>query len=133
MTHTPAQLGMPLDIVCEYNATNGGISSRHHRLTVVGVLDDRGRPLTDHTPAAARVIDLPGDLHVSPVTDDAPAVWLRVRMVRNMGVVYSLEPATAAGEPRPWFMYGGNQAASADPRWLDFATPAPINVHDRVE
>ncbi len=124
--------GVTLDIHREHNGTNG-ISSRYDKVTVVGVLDDRARSLSDHTPAADRVTPLPTYLRDTPASDHAPAVWLRIQTVRNMGTVYSVEPATAVGEYRPWFMYGGNQATSSDPRWLAFATTATVNVRDRVE
>lgn len=134
MTTTPTpQHGMTLEVVRGHDCTLGGVSSRFDRVTVVGVLDDRDLRLGSHTPAADRVEAMPEDLRIDPVTDDAPAVWLRVRKIGGLGIVFTVEPATAIGEPRPWFTYGGNRAASSDPRWISFVDAEPLKVLDRVE
>lgn len=120
-----------------HDCTLNGISSRHDRVTVVGVLDDRQTPLLSLS-AAARVEPLPSALQVAAATDDAPAVWLRLRRIG--GLCLSLEPATRLGEDRPWFMFGGNHATTSDARWNEYmrdltdGTDIPsIHVHDRNE
>lgn len=110
------------------NATNGGSSSRHDELTVVGVIDDRRIQFAGGQAAPVPLID--GE----PVIDLDPdaAVYLRIRRGMQRDTLwYSLEPV---GDPRPWFMYGGNAATTADPRLIALAGGnAHVNIHDRIE
>jgi hypothetical protein len=115
------------------DSTRHGVSSRHTTLTVVGVIDDRTLTIREQVSghAATPMPLTDGD----PLQDQDPdgAVYLRIRRGRTaaVGLLYSLEPV---GEPRPWFMFGGNTVASADPRLLVLTGGAAcLNIHDRVE
>lgn len=91
------------------DCTNGGISSTHQRLTLIGAGID---PVFE--PSA-----------------DAPAVTVVTRNV--FGEIYKhlvpCDPETA--QPLPgWYMFGGNYGKTSDSR---FPSKYPLPIHDRQE
>lgn len=112
------------------SGTNGGISSRHTELTVVGVIDDVASALASQPSGPVPLTD--GE-PISELNPDA-AVYLRVRragLALGPGPLYSLEPV---GQPRPWCMFGGNEATSTDPRFIALAGGnAHVPIDDRIE
>lgn len=156
MTHTSAQqttteypdrtvrnacgltLSVYRDPASDVDATNGGITSRATRLTLVGYYDDSEPHPEPH------VIPLPEHSQVFAPTEEAPAVVLRLRRIG--GPVLDLVPARWDPLPRKyvavegWFMSGGNYAATTDSRLSELArdlTGRPfygaLAVHDRKE
>ena len=97
-----------------YDCTNGGVSSRYSRLTLVNV---------------------EGPLEPS---EDAPAAWL-VNHPTVKGVVYIVceDPATS----KNWHMFGGNFGATSDSRFCDAMRKmtgceswhGAAKIHDRYE
>lgn len=134
---TPTR-GFPVTVQLGQFASTTGPSATHGHLTVVGLLDEttdktRKAALVDLTTAAARLQPLPDDMQLVEPTTDAPAVWLRGRLILAAGnIVYVIEPPTPVGEPRR-FMFGGNLAGSDDPRWAALAGEQWVKVNDRVE
>lgn len=113
-----------------YDCTLNGISSRHAKLTLVGIIDDREAAQWG---APAPVQELPARSRVFAPSDEAPAVVLRIR---NQGdrLIYSIEPYQADGGSR-WYMAGGNYAGSCDSRISDLTGRqyGAIAIHDRHE
>lgn len=90
------------------DCTNGGISSRFARLTLIGA----------------------GIPEIFDVDDDAPAVTM---ITRNIGgrEYKHLVPCDENAKPLPgWYMFGGNFAKTSDSR---FPHPYPLAIHDRQE
>ncbi|MEO6733768.1 MAG: hypothetical protein ABIN01_21270 [Ferruginibacter sp.] len=108
------------------DCTNGGITSKHDRLTIVGTVDYR----TGDQPVIS-----PLDKHdqVFEPKPDSPAAWLVVGKYgsRDRYVV----PAGTDGQPDPrWWMHGGNLVSSSDARWSDLVDAQyGVRVHDRHE
>jgi len=125
----------------EYAGTNGPTATCDE-LTVVGWLDESRQTgkYSGHI-AAEHVQSMPDDLQHVAATDEAPAMWLCVRRL-SLGLgtesgepFYVLEPATAVGEYRPWYTFGGN-FASGDAAWEALTTGTDggrVKVLDRVE
>ncbi len=113
-----------------YDCTLNGVSSRHAKLTLIGIIDDRDAASWT-TPAPAK--GLPKDCHVFAPTADRPAVVLRIRRMGDR-LVYSVEPYQADGGAR-WYMAGGNHAGSSDSRFAELigGLYAAIAIHDRHE
>lgn len=89
------------------DCTNGGVSSRVKRVTIVG----RGIPA------------------VSPASEDAPAMMLRQD---SIGDCIHLEPT---GQPH-WNripMFGGNFAFTCDSRLREVAGDGALRIFDRYE
>ncbi len=122
------------------DCTNGGVSSRHARLTVVGVLDS--------TRTVPTLRPMPADSRVFEPTADAPAVWLMMRRIGERDV-WSIIPAAPATDtstgaaPRDirgltlhvsrW-MAGGNYAATSDSRLSAIVRMyGAVAIHDRTE
>lgn len=104
--------------------TNGGVSGRCARLTLVGVVRiERG-----HKPV---IQELDSYSQVFAPDEDAPAVWL---VLDYLGA--RLVPALPDTSPDlgTRYMFGGNFAGSSDGRW-DRLVPfyGAVSVHDRAE
>lgn len=110
------------------DCTNGGISSDHNRLTLVGWID------VDDT-----VHPMPTDARLRTPDSTAPAVLMRVRQIG--GRILSIVPADDDGQPvEGWFMAGGNYACWSDSRVSDLARKlvggsfyGAVAIHDRKE
>lgn len=113
----------------DIDTTNGGITGRCDRVTVVGIVDyrdpgdGRPKPQVGPMPLEAR--------HWEP-DDQSPPVWLYI----SDHDMY-LQPADAAtGQPdvRGGWMAGGNYAATTDDRWTRVLRHmVAVRVHDRRE
>lgn len=109
------------------DCTNGGLSAKHDRLTVVGYVDITGQRY-----------DLPERAQVFEATDDAPAALL---VVRNIGGrILSIVPEDGADPGARWYMMGGNYASLGDSRLCDLARNliggayyGAVPIHDRHE
>lgn len=112
------------------DCTLDGISSKHSRLTVIGVIDDRDAA-DFRTPAPVK--GLPKESRISAPTDQAPAAILRIRRMGNR-LLYTIEPYQADGGTR-WYMAGGNYAGTVDSRFGDLTGHqyGAFSVHDRHE
>lgn len=117
--------GLRLDVYRHgtHDASCGGISATHKRLTLVGTINRQGQI----TPAPK------GSAVFSP-SDDAPAVVLG-----RTGDTVHITALDADGKPDP-NMYGGNFAHTSDSRLGDFIAQAgvepfygAISIHDRNE
>lgn len=109
------------------DSTNGGITSKHRALTIVGTIDYRrgDQPVINELPEGSRVF--------APTTE-YPAAWLVVghRGSRDRYVI----PADETGQPDRgrWWMAGGNLVSSSDARWCELADRQDaVRVHDRHE
>ena len=85
------------------NCSNGGISSRVKRVTLMGL--ERG--------------------HIFEPTDDSPAVWLHKK-----GDYIYVSPERVPLESGRWYMPGGTFIYSSDSR---FPSDCPLPLHDRLE
>ncbi len=125
-------LGIRVTVQRDEYASTTGPSATCDELTVVGWVDESRRTGKIGQLTAEQVQPMPTDLQQVAATDDAPAVWLFARRL-SLGrgtdhadagePFYVLEPASAIGDPRPWFMFGGNFAAG------DAAWEAPHHRH----
>ncbi len=116
-----------------WDSTNGGVSSQHTSLTIVGVLDATREWWLRGLPAAAQVFE---------PTADAPAAWLKLRRIGGRDV-WSVVPAMTSGDPdnardlAAWdtqWMAGGNYAATTDSRIAGITQMyGAIAIHDRTE
>lgn len=105
--------------------TNGGVSSRHTRLTLVGV---RRNGVVSELPKYAQVVE---------PREDAPAVVLVESALPHLEGPH-IEPVDydTSGTPP---MFGGNYAASSDSRWSELGDVfghgriSAVRVHDRIE
>lgn len=120
-------LGWPADILRPANGTDctlGGMSSRHTRVIVTGIVADAWEPLE------------PGSQAHEP-TDDAPEAWLRVRHTNAAGTLWSLVPACAARSGpalTTWLArhaFGSNFAHLAGPLSGITGFYGAVAVHDR--
>lgn len=115
------------------DCTNGGISSRHDRLTVVGYVTSDGT-----------VYRMPRESQVFEPTEAAPPVLLKVRYIGSP--ILSIVPAEvdtdgdSLSEAPGWHMFGGNYASITDSRFGDLAHQitgqrfyGAVAIHDRVE
>lgn len=90
------------------DCTNGGISSNHKRLTLIG----------KDTPP------------IFEPTDDAPPVTVVRRNISGREYLH-LVPCDENAKPLPgWWMFGGNYADASDSR---FPHSYPLAIHDRQE
>lgn len=131
------------------DCTNNGISARHNRVTVVGIITDTD----DAANAASRrdditprfhVTALPRECQVFAATDDAPAVIIRYSAgwsaPTNDQRPIHLDPLDAA-TAGTWVMAGGNYATTTDSRWTDLVrtltgttgSSEALRIHDRIE
>jgi hypothetical protein len=106
--------------------SNGGVSSRYDRVTVVGMIHYGNRADVIPFPKSSRVPFAP--------TDDAPAAVL-VRRMLGGEPTYHVEPLV-----RPagmvGFMAGGTYVATSDSRLRHLAFDLPygaLSFHDRCE
>lgn len=90
------------------DCTNGGISARFDRLTLIGP-------------------DINGPFEP---TENRPAVTIVTRTIQ--GEVYKhIVPCDENAKPLPgWWMFGGNYGKTSDSR---FPHPYPLSIHDRQE
>lgn len=112
------------------DCTNGGITGRCDRVTVVGVVDYRD---PDGSRAIPDVRPMPRDARNRLPQDDAPPVWL---VIRADGDTYLLpgDPVTGLPDARTGWMDGGNFASAPDSRWTEVVGRiVAVRVHDRRE
>lgn len=125
--------GLTLDVFRPadgHDSTNGGLSSRVNRVTVVGILDqvaEQGKPV---------LAELPHYCRVFTPTEDAPAVLLQKRWVGE--VVWSIVPAPDGTQPLKTYaygwMFGSNFAFTHDSRLREVTGLwGPVGIHDRRE
>lgn len=115
------------------DCTAGGVSSRHDRLTVVGIADRETR----------KIIPLGDDARVFAASADAPAVALCIGAMPGIVVIYPAELNDAGDGYRlapGWHCMGGNFAALGDSRLCRAAESVTktrfygaVAVHDRRE
>lgn len=92
------------------DCTNGGVSARAQKLTVI------------HP-------DLPAS---SEASEDAPAVLLTQGNGRRRWILVPMEGQSEKVGPSG--MFGGNYAGSSDSRWVDLVgDPGMVPIHDRSE
>jgi hypothetical protein len=92
--------------------SNRGISSRVMEVTVIG---------EDIDPVFA-------------ATDERPAVRLITNKHAHREAVVHAQPVTPAGEPVPWYMFGGTFIFSSDARFRRAAGHyGAVPLHDRRE
>ncbi len=139
--------GLTLDVYRNANhgdCTNGGITSRAAKLTLVGVLD-----CTEYT--GSFVYPAPKAMRVFTVGDEAPAVALEIRkhsfgtgaralaMYGNLVPVHWSINADRYVRSHSWTMFGGNFAHTSDIRLPEYIESQlgyrcdAIKVHDRIE
>lgn len=146
--------GFPIEVYRgRHEGTNGGVSSKADRLTVVGVIlapaVRDGRPNRDPLPEAVSPLD--PEMRRYPASPDAPAVVLVADHVfgdvdqPRLRILPAFEDESTGGYRRAtdtdgWVMFGGNFAHAGDSRWTRLVCevgglnhPAPVAVHDRVE
>lgn len=126
--YRPADLG---------DCTRGGVSSRCDTLTLIGMI-----------PEGEKIVRPRRVLQVSPATEQAPAVAIRVKHHRwpSASTSAAIVPVTwddeaqAYAGPGEWVMAGGNYADTPDARWRDIVRDAsgcqwagPLGIHDRIE
>lgn len=103
------------------DATNGGVSGKYDRLTLVGEIPEGtmkyGRPFPD------KVVNGPFE-----PDEDSPAVRLAKTPLGCLKAVPVVDPETVKGLIGP--MFGGNYISTSDSR---FPCDYPIPVHDRWE
>jgi len=106
------------------DCSNGGLTSRHSQLTLVGVVDkteDRANQTVQPLAASAQI-------HAAH--EDAPPVLLVLRRVGRT-IVQHLEQPPTDGK---WFMSGGNYAVGAGPQFEQLVGHrGAVQVHDRHE
>lgn len=110
--------------------TNGGITGRCDRVTVVGVVDYRdpegSRDIPDVRP-------MPREARHWEPDEETPPVWL---FIHADGDMYLLPGDATTGLPdgRGGWMAGGNYAATDDSRWTRvIGRIVAVRVHDRRE
>jgi hypothetical protein len=128
------------------DCTNNGISGRHARLTVVGIIT----PANERDQAESDLLDIirnhymtlmPDGSRVFAPTDDAPAAVLRYSagFAANAPRPLHLAPLDACQNGQ-WVMAGGNYA-TGDSRWSTLlatltgtrAAGSVVPIHDRIE
>lgn len=91
-----------------YDCTNGGVSSKHDRMFLVGE-------------------------GVAEIFEERPELPTLVLLKRFIGGREYLRAEPIGGEePRPWYMFGGNFITCSDSRFQDICQ-YPIPIHDRKE
>ncbi|MEN2741658.1 hypothetical protein ABCS02_28060 [Microbacterium sp. X-17] len=122
------------------DATLGGISSKHHRLTLIGVVHNSVGLVDRHD-----LTPIPRPLGTLAQLNDAPPVGLEVR-TDYRGRYATLAPAEFDQErgvwhlTRKWSMAGGNYANTIDSRFSDlmfrhlgYPFHGALSIHDRIE
>lgn len=138
MDQERARKGLTVDVYRPahgVDCTLGGVSSKHTRLTVIGMIDERGGRQPGAVRNSRTVTALTGTLAPHAAHAGAPAVYLLIREVMG-ATVYCVVPADDNGDPPTrWYMSGGNMAATSDSRWRELVDGwhGAISVHDRYE
>lgn len=125
----PALRGLPLQVVRpagKDDGTNGGVSGKHARLTLVGTVE---RASGSRPP---RITPLEEDYQTTEATPDAPPVW-RVESQETPGT-FVVIPSYDDGDPQlKALRHGGNFVIGLEPDVvIEFRTSYPIPVHDRL-
>ena len=92
------------------DCSNGGVSSR---VDMVVLLEEGA--------------DFPEDLKRDKCT------VMRIRRRDRYGDVIIVPDPSDLPSPDAWLMSGGNFAYSSDSRFLQYVSPYPVHIHDRVE